>query len=53
MFLNDSAVYQIKSYTTLSPDNIQFVKAVMHEQHMESNADGPLLLNALLYANIS
>lgn len=31
-----------------SSDNIQVLKAVIHEQQMEINADGHLLLNALL-----
>lgn len=31
-----------------SSDNIQVLKAVIHEQRMESNADGQWLLNALL-----
>lgn len=38
-----------------SSDNIQVLKAVIHEQQMESTADGPSLLNAfltLVYANI-
>lgn len=42
MFLNDSAVNRTK-VTPLchTSDNIQVLKAVKHEQRMESNADGP------------